>query len=107
MTDKVWKAFERRCAERLGGRRRPVTGLDRGDGDVFNNMFEAQCKLRTGQPDYLKRWLDSIVRTAKDRGRIGIVIWREPGRGKVDDDALVVMRFSDFVDLHGKPEIQL
>lgn len=96
-----WKAFERRCAKRLGGQRRPVTGLDRGDGDVFTAMFEIQNKLRAGQPEYLTRWLAEICRTAAARGRIGVVVWKEPGRGKDDGDALVVMRFRDFVDLHG------
>lgn len=98
----IWKAFERRCAKTLGGRRRPVTGLDRGDGDVFTPMFEVQCKLRNGQPDYLKRWLADICRTATVRDRVGVVVWKEPGRGRDDGDALVVMRFRDFVDLHGE-----
>jgi hypothetical protein len=98
-----WKNFERRCAGRLGGRRRPVTGLDRGDGDVFTPMFEVSCKLREGQPDYLVTWLAEVCRTAKARDRIGVVVWKTPGRGKDDADALVVMRFGDFVDLHGDP----
>ena len=105
--DTRWKAFERRCAERMGGRRRPVTGIDRGDGDAFTSMFELQCKLRIGQPDYLKRWLRDIVAAAKTRNRVGVVVWKEPGehgaRGVGDDNALVVMRWADFVDLHGDP----
>ena len=64
-------------------------------------MFEVQCKLRNGQPSYLKDWLAGIVATAKTRGKVGIVVWKEPGRGKDDGDALVVMRLRDFVDLHG------
>jgi hypothetical protein len=96
-----WKAFERRCAVRLGGRRRPVTGLDRGDGDVFTPMFEVQCKLRAGHPAYLVRWLAEVCRTAAARDRIGVVVWKEPGKGRDDGEALVVMRFRDFVDLHG------
>ncbi len=95
----TWKSFERRCAARLSMRRRPVTGIDRGDGDAFNTMFEAQCKLRQGQPGYLREWLRGIVATATERGRIGIVIWKEPG--KKDDDALVVLRLRDWADLHG------
>jgi len=101
---KAWKAFERRIAERLGGRRRPVTGLDRGDGDAFTPLFELQCKLRIGQPSYVKRWLADIVATASSRGRIGVVVWKEPGhgvRGGADANALVVMRWIDFVELHG------
>lgn len=96
-----WKQFERRCAKRLGMARRPVTGIDRGDGDVFNAMFEAQCKVRGGQPSYLREWLSGIVATAKARGRIGIVIWKESGPGHPDGEALVVLRLSDWVELHG------
>lgn len=97
-----WKGFERRCADRMHGIRRPVTGLDRGDGDVFTPMFEIQCKLRNGQPDYLLRWLDGICATASQRNRIGVVVWKSPGQGKPDGDALVIMRWRDFVDLHGE-----
>ena len=69
-------------------------------------MFEVQAKLRAGQPAYLKRWLREICASANKRERIGIVVWKEPGtaggRGSSDDNALVVMRFKDFVDLHGE-----
>ena len=99
-----WKGFERRTAEAVNGKRRPVTGLDRNDGDVYTPMFEIQCKCRRGQPSYLDEWLSGICATAKARGKIGVVIWKTPGQGKPDGDALVIMRFRDFVDLHGTPE---
>jgi hypothetical protein len=96
-----WKSFERRTAERLHGTRRPVTGIDRADGDVFTAMFEVQCKLRP-QPGFLNAWLSGICATASARNRIGIVVWKSPGSGKPDGDALVIMRWRDFVDLHGE-----
>jgi hypothetical protein len=99
-----WKDFERRCAARLGARRRPVTGVDRHDGDCWNAMFEYQVKLRRGQPAYLRDWLDGIVATAKLRNRIGIVIWKMPGQGKPDDDAVVCLKLSDWIELHGRIE---
>ena len=68
-------------------------------------MFEVQNKLRAGHPEYLKRWLAEICHTAKCRARIGVVIWKEPGRGHDDGDALVVMRLRDFIDLHGAPAV--
>jgi len=82
-------------------KRRPVTGMDRADGDCFNALFEAQCKVRRGQPSYLREWLKGIVETARAKNRIGIVIWKEAGRGHSDDDALVVLRLKDWIDLHG------
>src|SRR5262245_4947385 len=96
-----WKHFERRIAADIGGRRRPVTGVDRGDGDVVTTMFEIQCKCRGRQPSYLLDWLRGIVATASARNKVGVVVWKEPGRKQLDDDALVVMRWRDFVDLHG------
>lgn len=68
---------------------------------MFTQLFEVQCKLRKGQPEYLTAWLAEVCRTAKARDRVGVVVWKEPGRGKDDAEALVVMRFADFVDLHG------
>jgi hypothetical protein len=65
-------------------------------------MFEIQCKLRNGVPTYLRQWLEGIVATASARGKIGVVVWKEPGSGRPDSDALVVMRWGDFVDLHGE-----
>ena len=100
----AWKGFERRTAEAINGKRRPVTGLDRGDGDVFTAMFEIQCKCRGVIPSYLTGWLAGIRRTAAARGRIGVVVWKQPGQGRPDAEALVVMRFADFVDLHGTPK---
>jgi hypothetical protein len=96
-----WKNFERRVADDIGGRRRPVTGLDRGDGDVFTTMFEIQTKLRNGVPSYLLQWLDGIVASASSRNRVGVVVWKTPGSGRPDGDALVIMRWRDFVALHG------
>lgn len=106
MSEKSWKKFERRCAERMGGDRRPVTGIDRGDGDAFTAIFEMQCKLRAGQPSYLREWLNGIVASASARNRIGVVVWKEPGKGRDDNEALVVMRWKDFVDLHGDQGIR-
>lgn len=97
----TWKGFERRCAERLGGRRIPVTGIDRHGADVEHPMFNYQCKLRQG-PDYILDWLKGIVGTATAAGKIGVVIWKQPGHR--DDEALVVLRLKDWTDLHGAGE---
>jgi hypothetical protein len=95
----TWKGWERRCAKLLGGRRRPVTGIDRHDGDVYSARFEVQCKCRGRQPAYLLEWLKGICATATARGRIGLVVWKQAGRGHDDADALVVLRWQDFVTI--------
>jgi hypothetical protein len=97
-----WKSFERRIAADLGGRRIPVTGLDRHGADVVTTMFHVQTKLRKAIPDWLFDWLGGICGTAGDAGKTGILILKTPRMR--DSESLVVMRFGDFVALHGKPE---
>ena len=110
MSDKSWKAFERRIAKRMGGRRIPVTG-ERDGADIVAGPFVYQAKLRKGVPDYLKWWLRGIVSAALRRpcympdassscpGHIGVVVWKAPGDR--DDNAMVVLRFKDWEALHG------
>ena len=97
--DKAWKAFERRLAFRMGGKRIPVTG-ERDGADVIAGAFVYQAKLRKGVPAYLRTWLRSIVAAGERCGSTGVVVWKAPGAR--DDDAVVIVRFADWVDLHGR-----
>jgi hypothetical protein len=94
----TWKSFERRVAKAVGGRRIPVTGIDRNGCDVDAGPFVYQVKLRQGQPGYLRDWLSGICGQTSDG--TGVVIWKEPG-GR-DDEAIVVLRFKDWIAHHGK-----
>lgn len=96
----TWKAYERRVAEDLGGKRIPVTGIDRDGADVVTPMFNVQVKLRKALPAWLWGWLGGICATAQADGRVGILVLRKPRQD--DDEALVVLRYSDWVDLHGR-----
>ena len=99
MPDKAWKAFERRVAKRVGGRRIPSTGEKEGV-DVDAGPFVYQAKLRRGMPSYLRSWLSGIVAAGKRHGgSTGVVIWKAPGAR--DDDAVVVLRLRDWQDWHG------
>ena len=96
------ETVERKCAKALGGRRIPVTGIDRHGADVVTEVFAVQVKTGRDRPGYLREWLDGICGTAGER--TGIVVWqatREPLR-----DAVVLMRFSDFVALHGSVGVE-
>ena len=86
MPEKAWKRFERTVAEKVGGIRVPVTGLDRDGADVIAPPFHYQCKLRKNVPVYLTTWLDGITATAAQSGSTGVVVWRAPGT--LNDDAL-------------------
>lgn len=95
-----WKQFERLVAALLGGARRPVTGIDRGDGDAFTDRFEVQCKHRLTEPppQRLLDWLDGIRATASARGKVGVVAWKRPGRSD-PGESLVVIQLRDFAAL--------
>lgn len=88
--------------QQLGGRRIPVTGIDRHGADVVTPMFHAQLKLRNSLPQWLFDWLRGIVADATPQGKVGVLILRKPRQD--DAEALVVMRYGDFRDLHGKAE---
>jgi len=95
----TWKAFERRVAADLGGRRIPVTGIDRHGADVIvPPLFDVQVKLRASLPAWLFRWMRGICTTAQCSDRIGVLVLKTPHMR--DADALVVLRFSDWVELH-------
>ena len=105
MANQTWKNCERRFAKKLGGRRIPVTG-ERDGIDIDAGPFVYQLKVRKGMPSYLDKWLDGIVGQAAMRDwetgqsvHTGVVIWKPPG--DLDDDAVVVLRFKDWRDLHG------
>ncbi len=100
MSDRAWKAFERRLATRLGGRRIPVTG-ERDGADLVANEFVYQAKLRQRMPSYLRDWLRGIVGAAERQATptTGVVVWKAPNAR--DDDAVVVLRLKDWEALHG------
>ena len=99
MADKAWKRRERAVAESLGGRRIPVTGVDRHGADVETGAFSVQVKHGRNRPGYLADWLNGICGVAADKGKTGIVVWSSPRERQ--GDAIVLMRLRDFVDLHG------
>ena len=93
MADMNWKRFEREVARKLGGRRLPCDGSKDGI-DVDVGPFKVQCKLGRRKPGYLTEWIDGIAETAKRKGAIGVVIWKQPGERV--DDSIVLMKLKDF-----------
>ena len=101
MSDATWKAFERRLAGSLGTHRIPVTG-ERAGADFQAGRFSYQAKKGRRFPNYLTRWLQEIGETGARSGKIGVVVWQE--RSAPDSEAAVVLRFADWVELHGEGE---
>ncbi len=98
MSDRGWKKVERRMAKDMGVTRIPVTG-ERNGADFSTPMFCFQSKCRGMLPSWLFEWLDGICGTAKRDDKIGVLILKKPRMR--DAEALVVLRWADWVQLHG------
>jgi hypothetical protein len=97
----TWKAFELRTARDHGTERTPVSGRqsDAGAPDWESPLFVAQVKLGRRQPSYLRDWLAGIARQGERLGKVPLVIWK-PLYAR-DEEALVLVRYRDWVALHG------
>ncbi len=94
----TWKAFERRLARDVGTQRIPVTG-ERDGADFSDGLCVYQAKLGRRMPAYLRAWLRGIRSSGARRSRVGVVVWRPLGAR--DDDAVVVLSWKDWRELHG------
>jgi hypothetical protein len=100
MSDRGWKKFERRISRDHGVERRPNTGERDGSDSMPHPLFAFQMKLRKAIPKCIREWSDGIHGTAKREGKVGVLIVKEPGLR--DENALVILRYGDWLDLHGK-----
>jgi hypothetical protein len=96
MSDKSWKAFERRIAKVFGGERR---GADYGDGrggknDIIHPHWSVECKLlgRAGYADLLKAVRQAELASEDGQEPVAVVKLKN----QHDADALVVYRLETF-----------
>jgi len=105
MTDKSWKAFERRICKLFGGERRGADYADQSGGksDCINtNGFNIELKLLK-RPTY-QQMFDACVQaenSTKSIIDIPIAIVKKNKQGLKDKDALVIMRLETFLDFFG------
>ena len=83
----------------MGVERQPVTGERAGADNAPHPLFCFQFKLRRALPRWAWEWLAGIVATAARDGKIGVLVVKRPRQR--DDEALVVLRWADWVALHG------
>ena len=100
MADKGWKAAERRMARDVGSQRIPVTG-ERHGADFVDGIACYQLKVRRSIPGWLWDWLAGIQGTGRSKGKAGVLVMKRPGER--DEDAVVVLSWRDWVELHGTP----
>jgi hypothetical protein len=100
VSDRSWKAFERRLARDVGSQRIPVTG-ERAGSDFEDGACCYQAKLGRKMPDYLRDWLAGIRAAGASRRpeKIGAVVWKP--KHSQDADAVVLVSWHDWVALHG------
>lgn len=99
MTDKAWKATERRIAAALGGHRVPVTGRARGaTPDIAHSWLCPEVKHRAALPGWLKEAMEQ-ARAAAAPGQLAVAVLHEHGQAGAGD--LVVMRLADFTAWFG------
>jgi hypothetical protein len=91
MSDKGWKKFERRIAGKLGGRR--VRAGERELEDIEHPILSVEAKLFKSVPVCMEGPMEQAERNAP-KGKIPMVCMKKNGR--LDDNALVFMRFKDF-----------
>ncbi len=99
MSDKRWKATERRIAALLGGRRVPVSGRGRGDQpDVRHATLSIEVKDRATLPLWL---LDAIAQAEQSATPAQLPVAVLHRAGDRHDHALVVLRLAAFLPLMG------
>ena len=96
MGDRAWKAFERKVAKILGGKRIPSSGAAPGfKGDVEHPLFFIECKHGLQIPKTIVSWYLKAKEQAKKESKIPIVVMKP--RGKHDE--YVFISLTDFAKL--------
>jgi hypothetical protein len=90
VTDKSWKATERRVAEILGGERVPVNGRIRSSAP---DTLSIEVKSRKRVPAWLTEAMEQAKASSRD-GRLPVAVLHQ--KGKPYADALCVMRLEDL-----------
>jgi hypothetical protein len=99
LSDKAFKATERRTAAILGGKRVPVSGRGRGDvPDVEHPWLSIEVKHRKVLPNWLHNAMSQARASAKD-GQLPIAVLHEAGQRHAN--SLVVVRLSEFIEWFG------
>lgn len=98
MSDKTWKHAERAVARRIGGERLSNHALGLRTPDCESDWLSVEVKHRKALPSWL---LDALgqARTNATPGKLPVAVLHQAGQRY--DDALVVVRLSDFVDWFG------
>ena len=96
MSDKAWKAFERRVADFFHGKRNPLSGGNSGSGtraDVIHDRLFIECKKRV-KHSAVTLWDDTKKKAVKE-GKTPVVCLSEKNR----PGFWIVVHSDDFLKL--------
>jgi hypothetical protein len=100
MGDKAWKAFERRMAAKVGGKRRGAYTRDErgGKSDIIHPHFSIECKLLS-RPSFGEAFdaCQQAERNAEPHQEPIAILKR---KGDRDDDAMVCMTLKTWLEWH-------
>ena len=92
----TWKAIERQWAERLDGKRVPITGRTRGDApDVAHERWSIEVKAGRVMSMRLQEAVEQADASCKEGQTPIVCITQTEGRGKPNEN-FVLMRFDDW-----------
>lgn len=102
MSDKSWKAVERRVARKLGGVRIPLSGRSNlGQiGDVLIEGYTIECKSGRQIPKAVVAWLETLRALSKDV-EIPLLVMQP----KFLKEQIVALTLSDLVKVMQRHEI--
>ncbi len=89
MSRATWKATERTIAGRLGGKRVPVSGRERGYApDIAHDTLSIEVKHRKELPAWLRDAMDQAVKSARP-GQTPVAILHEHGTRHAGDVCMI------------------
>lgn len=96
MSDKVWKACERRVAKYIGGERVPVSGRARGDKpDIDHNFLSIEVKYRAKFPFWLHDAMAQAEASAMPRQMPCVILCE---KGQETGETFICFRLRDARD---------
>lgn len=94
-----WKQAEREIAEKLGGKRVPVTGRTLGSApDIDHADFGLEVKTRESLPKWLRHAFDQAKACSRLAGKVPMVVLHEVGERY--DQAYVIVQLQDVEHLN-------
>ena len=96
MSDKAWKACERRVAKYIGGERVPITGRQRGDvPDIKHAWLCPEVKYRQKISKFLHDAMRQAVAAVRGKQMPCVILCE---KGQDTGDAYIIFRLEDARD---------